>query len=221
MSGICNSLGGPGRPGVGLPSTAVFQRSRQRILFESGSEQQQDRMGSGLRSLKDVRESAQVSLPLCRPCMGWSSTLESCAFMLGNSSDWGAWHRGGGCRREPSLWDQNLPEHVVLVEAEERKEKHGNSLWDQDHWTKVLQAFLSRLTCHCFYASFMFSQHFYAFSPFFLFPGKIHSPLPKDSPSVWESILLRSFWDLYVLCLFILLASLKYTCDSSALNSNK
>ena len=72
---------------MGLPSTAVFQRSRQRILFESGSEQQQDRMGSGLRSLKDVRESAQVSLPLCRPCMGWSSTLESCAFMLGSSSD--------------------------------------------------------------------------------------------------------------------------------------
>ena len=72
---------------MGLPSTAVFQRSRQRILFESGSEQQQDRLGSGLRSLKDVRESAQVSLPLCRPCMGWSSTLESCAFMLGSSSD--------------------------------------------------------------------------------------------------------------------------------------
>ena len=49
----------------------------------------------------------------------------------------------------------------------------GTLYWDQDHWTKVLQALLSRLTYHCFYASFVFSQHVYAFSPFFLFHGKI------------------------------------------------
>ena len=60
------------------------------------------------------------------------------------------------------------------------------------------------------------SMHFHLS---FYFMGR-YSLLPNDSPSVWESILLRLFWHLYVLCLFFLLASLKYTCDSSALNSN-
>ena len=60
------------------------------------------------------------------------------------------------------------------------------------------------------------SMHFYLS---FYFMGR-YSPLPNDSPSVWESILLWFFWHFYVFSLFILLASLKYTCDSSAFNSN-
>lgn len=78
---------------------------------------------------------------------------------------------------------------------------------------------LSRLTYHCFYASFVFSQHVCIFHLSFI-SWEDTACCPMTTPLSGNLFSLWFFWDLYVLCLFFLLASLKYTCDSSALNSN-
>lgn len=90
-----------------------------------------------------------------------------------------------------------------LKQKKERK-TWESSTRDQDHWTKVLQALLSRLTYHCFYASFVFSQHVQIFTFLFIsWEDTACCPMTAFCLGIYSPWF---FWDLYVLCLSSLLA---------------